>query len=218
MRQRTPHSTHVQPFQQEVSRIHPWGSDLFGWKLAVNPGASRNSSFISVEEHTQLTTATLMQRDAPHQTVSDKDDVVSVHEDPHSDVEMVSIIEHPEQHTEASSADSAVGVSDHPSDDSEMESVQDRASDCHSDPGSDHDLNPRSDLGSVTGSDSSSKSSPDLSNEDRGDLADMFQGKEKHSNTSKKPDSWKHSKVPERPESWPPSGNSSRSRETENQK
>ena len=195
IRQGAPHGAHIWPFHQEASWTHPWGSDLFGWKSAINPGASGNSSFVSVEEHTQLTTTALMQRDAPHRTVSGKDDVVSIHEDPHSDVKMVSNIEHPEQHTEDSSVDSAVEHSDHSSDDSEMESDQDRGSDHHLDSGSDNNPNPRSNLGSATRSSSSSESSSDFSDKDRGDFADMFQEKEKHSNTPKKPGLWKHSEA-----------------------
>ena len=78
---------------------------------------------MSVEEHTQLTTATLMQRDASCRSIFDEDDdVISIHEDRQSDVEMVSAIWQPEQHTEDSLADSATGDSDHNSNDSDMES------------------------------------------------------------------------------------------------
>ena len=149
----------------------------------MNPGTSGNSSFISVEEHSGLTTATLMQRDDPCRSVFDKDDVVSIQEDQQSDVEMVSIIEHPGLQTEDSSADSAVGDSDHHSNDSEMESNKDRGCSHHSGPDSDHNSNPRSNLGSESGSSSDLDSGSDSSDEKGGDFADMFKGKQKHSNT-----------------------------------
>ena len=189
MWQGAPHGAHVQPLQHGASRVHPWGTDLFGWNPAMNPRTSRNSSFISVEEHAELTTATLTRRDAPHWPISDDDDIVSVHDDQQSDEEMASVVGHLEQHTKDSSADSAAGGSNHPSD-SEMESDYDQESHHCSDPGSDQS----------SGSDSSS------SDDDGGDFMDMFKGKPKHSNTPKKPRQWKHS------------SNQSRSREMENQK
>ena len=83
-------------------------------EVCTNPDHSGNSSFVSVEEHYQLTTTTLMQRDAPHWSVFDKDDdIISIHEDGQSNVEMVYAIGQPEQHTEDSSVDSAAGDSDH---------------------------------------------------------------------------------------------------------
>ena len=53
------HGTHVWPLQHRASGAHPWATDLFGWKPTVNPRTSRNSSFVSVEEHAKFTTATL---------------------------------------------------------------------------------------------------------------------------------------------------------------
>ena len=182
----------------------------------MNPGTSGNSSFISVEEHTGLTTATLMQRDAPHRSSFDKDDVVSIQEDQQSDVEMVSVIEHPGLQTEDSSADSAAGDSDHHSNDSEMESDQDRGCGHHSGPDSDHNSNPGSNPGSKSGSSSDLDSSSDSSDEKGGDFVDMFKGKQKHSDTPKKPGHWKHTEVPKKPESRLPSSSLSRSREMEN--
>ena len=205
MRQGAPHGVHVQPFQNQTSQTQPWGSDLFGWKSAVNPGTSGNSSVVSVEEHTHYTTATVMQRDAPSCIDSDDDDVVSIHNDPHSDVEMVSTHEQPEQHTEDSSPDSGAEDSHNPSDDSEMESDQDRHSGHHSDSSSGHDSNPSLNLGSVAGSASSSEADSS-SSDDGGDFMDMFQQKRKDPDTPKKP------------ESRPQSSNRSRSRESENQK
>ena len=81
MWQGAPHSTHVRPLQHRTSRACPWGTDLFGWKPTINPRTSRNSSFVSVEEHAEFTTAALTQRDAPCRPISDDDDIVSVHDD-----------------------------------------------------------------------------------------------------------------------------------------
>ena len=50
----------------------------------MNPGTSRNSSFVSVEEHAEFTTAALTRRDAPHRPISDDDDIVSIHDDQQS--------------------------------------------------------------------------------------------------------------------------------------
>ena len=200
MRQGALHGAHVWPLQHRASRAHPWGMDLFGWKPTGNPGTSRNSSFVSVEEHAEFTTATLTQRDAPGWPISDNDDIVSVHDDQQSDEEMVSIVDCPEQHTEDSSTDSTAEGSDHPSD-SEMESEYDRESHHRLDPGS----NQSSKSDNSPGSDSSSGDG------NGGDFMDMFKGKPKHSDTPKKPGLWKHSKVPERPESRPSSSNWSRS-------
>ena len=176
MRQGALHNVHVWPLQHGSSQAHPWGTDLFGWKPTVNPGTSRNSSFVSVEEHAEFTTAALTRRDAPCWLISDDDDIVSVHDDQQSNEEMASVVGHPEQHTKDSSADSAAGGSNHPSD-SEMESDYDRES--H------HCLDPSSDQSS--GSDNSSGSNSSSGDDDGGDFTDMFKGKLKHSNTLKKP-------------------------------
>ena len=205
MRQEAPHGAHVQPFQNQSSRTRPWGMDLLGWKQAVNPGKSGDSSFVGVEEHTQYTTATLMQRDAPSHIDSDGDDVVSIHDDPASNIEMVSTHEQPDQHSEDSSPDSGTEDSHNSSDNSEMESNQDRDSGHHSDSSSGHDSNPSSNLGSTAGSASSSEADSS-SSDNGGDFTDMFQQKRKDPVTPKKP------------ESWPPSSSCSRSQESENQK
>ena len=152
------------------------------WRPAVDPVPSGNSSFVSVDEHTEFTTATLTQRDAPHQPISNDDDIVSIHDKPQFDEEMASVVGHPEQHTEDSSADSTAEGSNHPSD-SEMESDYDQESHHHSDPGSE----------SSSGSDDNSGSESGSSDDDGGDFTDMFKGKLRHSNTPKKDGHWKHS-------------------------
>ena len=107
MRQGAPYGAHVRSLQQEANWTHPYEAGLYSWKSTINPSHSRNSSFVSIEEHTQLTTATLMQWDAPCRSVLNEDDMVSIHEDRQSDVEMISVIEQTAQFTEDSSADSA---------------------------------------------------------------------------------------------------------------
>ena len=196
MKQGAPHGAHVRPFVHQA----------FDWKPAANPGGSGDCSFVSIEEHTQYTTATLMQRDAPNQVDPDED-VVSIQDDSQSDIEMVSAHE-PHQHTEDSSPDSGAEDSHNPSDDSDMESNQDRGSSHHSDLGfgSAYSSNLGSDPGFDASSNSGSRADPDSSDENGGDLTDMFQEKKEYPGFSK------------RPESRPQSSSRSRSRETENQK
>ena len=109
------------------------------------PAVPGNSSFVSVKEHSEFTTATLMRRDAPHRIDPDED-IVSVHDS--SDIEMVSTHEY-DQETEDSSPDSDAEGSHHPSDGSNMESDQDQGSGQHSN----LDSEQGSDLGSAPGSD-----------------------------------------------------------------
>ena len=216
MRQGAPHGAHIRPLQQGVNQTQPYRS-LYSWKSATNPGKSRDSSFVSIEEHTQLTTATLMQRDAPCQSIFDEEDyVISIHEDGQSNVEMVSAIRQPKQHTKDSLADCTAGDSDHNSNDSDMESDQDRSSSHHSNSGSDHGWNPGSD--SESGSDGSSGSGLNSSDDKGGNFADMFKGQQKCPGSVKKPGHWKHAEVPKKPHGQLPSSSWSRSRERENQK
>ena len=178
MKQGTPHGAHVRPFLHQMSRTRPPGPELFDWKPAINPGTSRDSSFISVEEHIQYTTAALRQRDAPSQ-IDPNEDVVSLHNDSYSDVEMVSTHEQQDQHTEDSSPDSSAEDIHNPSDNSDMESDQDQGSSHHSDSSSGHDSNPGSNLGSKAGSVGSPEANSDSSDENGGDFMDMFREKRK---------------------------------------
>ena len=59
MRQGAPHGTHVHTVPYGMSQTHAWGTELPGWRPTVDPGPSGNSSFISVDEHTEFTTAAL---------------------------------------------------------------------------------------------------------------------------------------------------------------
>ena len=94
----------------------------------ANPGHTGNSSFVSVEEHSELTMAALMKRDAPH-PVDPDEDIVSIRDS--SDIEMVPTNEY-NRETENNSPDSGAENSCHPSDSSNMEFDQDRGSGHHS--------------------------------------------------------------------------------------
>ena len=75
--QGAPYGAHIWSMVWQVASTRLPGSELYSWKQAVDPGFTGNSSFISVEEHTQFTTAALIKRDAPSRTDLDED-VVSV--------------------------------------------------------------------------------------------------------------------------------------------
>ena len=46
-------------YHKGTSRTHAWGTELPGWRPAMDPRPSGNSSFVSVDEHTKFTTAAL---------------------------------------------------------------------------------------------------------------------------------------------------------------
>ena len=60
-KQGAPHSTHVKPLPDGMSRAQPWGSVLPGWEPHRVPGSSQDSSIISLDDYSQYTTAELMQ-------------------------------------------------------------------------------------------------------------------------------------------------------------
>ena len=198
---RAPHGAHVWPTVQQAARTQPPGPELHSWMQSASPGRNGNSSFVSIEEHSEFTMAALMRRDAPHRVDPDED-IVSIRDS--SDVEMVSTHEY-DRETKKSSPDSGVEDSHHPSDGSDMESDQDRGSDHHSDldseQGSDLSSAPRSDAS--LGSDNSGD--PE-SSDNGGDFSDMFMVKKECTGSSKKPQSQLSS------------NSCSRSQETENQK
>ena len=172
--QGAPHGAHIWPTVQQVAQTWPQGSELYSWKQAADPGSTGNSSFVSMEEHRQFTTATLMKRDAPS-WIDPDEDVVFVC-DSQSDIEMVLAHEH-DQQTEDSLPDSGTENSHHPSDDSNMESNQDWGSGHHFDSGSDPGSNLSSDLGSDASSGSDYGADPESSDENGGDFIDMFVAK-----------------------------------------
>ena len=116
-----PHGAHIWPTVQQAARTRPPGPELHSRMQSANPGRTGTSSFVSIEEHSEFTTATLMRRDAPHRVDPDED-IVSIRDS--SDVEMVSTHEY-DRETENSSPDSGAEDGHHPSDGSDMESDQD---------------------------------------------------------------------------------------------
>ena len=117
-----PWCTRSDPWYSKTAQTRPPGPELHSRKQNVKPGLSGNSSFVSVKEHSEFTTATLMRRDAPHKIDPDED-IVSIRDS--SDIEMVSTHEY-DRETEDSLPDSDAEGSHHPSDGSDMESDQDQ--------------------------------------------------------------------------------------------
>ena len=145
-----------------------WGEGLWHWQASGKVhNASLDSSLVSIDDHTQLSTKHLMERDDPtrnRSTFSGGEDILSV--DDSSDVEMTSIVDPPEHHSEDSTPDSgSEGEGGH--------STNNPGSDGHP------DSNQESDSGnedSQSGSDSrSSSDSQDSDDEDK--FGDMFSQK-----------------------------------------
>ena len=160
-----------------VSWSQPWGTSLHCWEPPRALAGSRDSSIISVDDHTQYTTNELMQQDDSswdHSASSSGNDIIPLN-DPLSDVEMYSSNERQEQHTKDSSPDSNSEGSNHPSRDSDQESEHDQGSGHNSDSSFNHSSHPRSNLGSNSGSDNESESSLSSRNDDQvGDFSNMF--------------------------------------------
>ena len=161
-----------------------------------NRASSLDSSIISIDDHTQLTTKHLMERDDPNRnrsTFSGGEEIMSVHDS--SDIEMVSHLDPPECHSEDSALDST-SKGEH--------SIIDPGSGDHA------DSNPESNSGSLD-SDSepdggSSSDSKDSNDSDEGIFGDMFSARKTNKPSTKKQ------------ESRPQSSSCSRSCETELQK
>ena len=162
------------------AQVNSWGDKLRGWSTSCpNRAGSLNSSIISIDDHTQLTTKHLMERDDPTQncsTFSGGEEVMSVHDS--SDIEMVSNVDPLERHSEDSAPDST-SKGEH--------SIIDPGSGDHA------DSNPESNSGSShsdsepdSGSSSDSKGSNDS---DKGIFGDMFNARETHKPTTKKQES-----------------------------
>ena len=197
-----PHGAHVQPMVQQVARTRPPGLEPHSQKQNANPGRTRNSSFVSVEEYSEFTMATWMRRDAPHRIDLDED-IVSIRDS--SDIEMVSPHEY-DRETKDSLPNSDAEGSHHPSDGSDMESNQDQGSGHHSDSNSKQGSGPGSTQGSDADSGSDNGGDPESSDDNGVDFSDLFMAKKECPGSSK------------RPQSWPSSNSRSRSQETENQK
>ena len=160
--------------------VNSWGDELRGWSTTgPNQAGSLDSSIVSIDDHTQLTTKHLMERDDPtrnRSAFSSGEEVMSVHDS--SNIEMVSNVGPPECHSEDSALDS---TSDG------KHSVNDPRSSDHA------DSNPESNSGSLdlnsepdSGSSSDSKGSDDS---DEGDFGDMFSARKTHKPTTKKQES-----------------------------
>ena len=157
--------------------VNSWGDKLWSWSTTgPNRAGSLNSSIISIDDHTQLSTKHLLERDDPtwnRSTFSSGEEVMSVHDS--SDIKMVSKVGPPECHSEDSALDSASDG---------KHSVNDPGSGDHADSNlesnsgsSDSDSEPDSGLSS------DSKGSDDS---DEGDFGDMFSARKTHKPTTKK--------------------------------
>ena len=162
------------------AQVNSWGHELQGWSTTCpNQAGSLDSSIISIDDHTQLTTKHLMERDDPTRNCrafSGREEVMSVHNS--SDIEMVSNVDPPECHSEDSAPDSTF--------DGEH-SINDPRSGDHT------DSNPESNSGSSDldsepdgGLSSDSKGSDDS---DKGHFSDMFSARKTHKPTTKKQES-----------------------------
>ena len=70
-----PHGAHIWPTVQQVARTWPPGLELHSQMQNANPDHTGNSSFVSIEEHSEFTMAALMRRDAPHR-IDPNEDIV----------------------------------------------------------------------------------------------------------------------------------------------
>ena len=191
--QGAPHGAHMKHDPGGSAWVNSWGDKLWGWSTSC----PNQAGFLdSIDNHTQLTTKHLMERDDPTwncSTFSSGEEVMSVH-DP-SDIEMVSNVDPLECHSEDSAPDST----------SEDEhSIIDPSSGDHA------DSNPESNSRSLDsdsepdgGPSSDSKGSDDS---DEGIFGDMFSARNTQKPSTKKQ------------ESLAQSSSRSRSRETESQK
>ena len=105
--QGAPHGAHMKHDHGGSAQVNSWGDELRGWSTTCpNQAGSFDSSIISIDDHTQLTTKHLMERDDPTQNrraFSGGEEVMSVHNS--SNIEMVSNVDPPECHSEDSAPD-----------------------------------------------------------------------------------------------------------------
>ena len=166
--QGAPHGAHIHQDHRGPTRKSGWGDELRSWQTSGKiHNASMDSSIVSIDDHTQLTTKHLMERDDPTQnrsTFSGGEDILSVHDS--SDIEMASTADPMECHSEDSTLDSgSEGEGGH--------SASNLGSDDHPDSNQESDSrNEDSQSGSDSGSSSDSKDS-----DDEDDFGDMFSAK-----------------------------------------
>ena len=89
------HGAHIQ--DREGSTRKGWGGEFRGWQAPIKIcNASLDSSVVSLDDHTQLSTKLLMERDDPTRNrgaFSSRGDILSVNDS--SDIEMTSIVDVP---------------------------------------------------------------------------------------------------------------------------
>ena len=82
--QGAPHGAHVKHDRGGSAQVNSWGNELRGWSTTCpNQAGSFDSSIVSINNHTQLTTKHLMERDDPTQNpsaFSGGEEVMSVHD------------------------------------------------------------------------------------------------------------------------------------------
>ena len=65
-RQGAPHGAHMKHDRGGSAQVNSWGDELWGWQTSCQTWAgSLDSSIISIDDHAQLTTKHLMERDDP---------------------------------------------------------------------------------------------------------------------------------------------------------
>ena len=179
-RQGALHGAHVKHDSGGSARVNSWGDELWGWSTnCPNWAGSFDSSIVSIDDHTQLTTKHLMERDDPtwnHSTFSGEEEVMSVHDS--SDIEMVPTEDPLKRHSKDSAPDSA-SDGEH--------SVNDPGSGGHAD--SNLESNSRSSDSDSEPDGGSSSDSRGSNDSDGGDFGDMFSARKTHKPTTKKQES-----------------------------
>ena len=179
-RQGAPHGAHMKRDHGGSAWVNSWGDELRGWSTTCpNQAGSLDSSIVSIDDHSQVTTKHLMERDDPirnRSAFSGGGEVMSVHDS--FDIEMVPNLDPLEWHSKDSAPDSA-SDGEH----------------SNNGPGSSGyaDSNPESNSGSLDSDsepDSGSSSDSQGSNDsDGGDFSDMFSTKKAYKPTTKKQES-----------------------------
>ena len=97
--QGAPHGAHIQDCEGSAQK--GWGGVFWGWQAPSKIcNASLDSSVVSLDDHTQLSTKLLMERDNPtqnHGAFSGREDILSIHDS--SDIEMTSVVDGLGQHS-----------------------------------------------------------------------------------------------------------------------
>ena len=174
------HGAHVHKDYRGSTQKGGWADELPGWQTSGKiRNASMDSSIVSINDHTQLTTKHLMERDDTtlnRSAFSSGEDILSVHDS--SNIEMASTVDPPEHHSKDSTLDSG-------SEGEGRHSASDPISNDHPDSNGESDSrNEDSQSGPDSGSSSDSKDSDD---EDY--FGDMFSAKKAYKPVKKKQES-----------------------------